>query len=88
MKIKQEYKVREMAGEHVVVMQGNYGVDMTKLIALNDTSLGLWSALQGRDFETEDVENLLLEAFGADAATARRDAGAWVVQLEKCGLVE
>ena len=33
MRIKEEYKVREMAGEHIVVMQGRYGVDMTKVIA-------------------------------------------------------
>lgn len=38
MRIKEEYKVREMAGEHIVVMQGRYGVDMTKVIALNETS--------------------------------------------------
>lgn len=37
MRIKEEYKVREMAGEHIVVMQGRYGVDMTKVIALNET---------------------------------------------------
>lgn len=46
MRIKEEYKVREMAGEHIVVMQGRYGVDMTKVIALNETSLWLWNRLQ------------------------------------------
>ena len=35
MKIREEYKVREMAGEHVVIMQGRLGVDMTKIISLN-----------------------------------------------------
>ena len=34
MRIKEEYKVREMAGEHIVVMQGRYGVDMTKVIGI------------------------------------------------------
>ena len=29
MRIKEEYKVREMAGEHIVVMQGRYGVDLS-----------------------------------------------------------
>ena len=38
MRIKEEYKVREMAGEHIVVMQGRYGVDMTKVIALTKTA--------------------------------------------------
>ena len=55
MRIKEEYKVREMAGEHIVVMQGRYGVDMTKVIALNETSLWLWNRLQGREFGTDDV---------------------------------
>ena len=60
MRIKEEYKVREMAGEHIVVMQGRYGVDMTKVIALNETSLWLWNRLQGREFGTDDVRDLLL----------------------------
>ena len=41
MKIREEYKVREMAGEHVVIMQGRLGVDMTKIISLNESALYL-----------------------------------------------
>ena len=44
MKIREEYKVREMAGEHVVIMQGRQGVDMTKIISLNESALYLWNA--------------------------------------------
>lgn len=44
MKIREEYKVREMAGEHVVIMQGRLGVDMTKIISLNESALYLWNA--------------------------------------------
>ena len=49
MKIDARYKVREMAGEHVVIMQGRYGADMTRVVALNETSLFLWNALEDRD---------------------------------------
>lgn len=87
MKIKEEYKVREMAGEHIVVMQGRYGVDMTRVIALNDTSLWLWSELQGREFELADVRDLLLSAYDVDAQSAERDAQAWVARLEECNLL-
>ena len=76
MRIKEEYKVREMAGEHIVVMQGRYGVDMTKVIALNETSLWLWNRLQGREFGTDDVRDLLLGEYDVDAETAERDAQA------------
>jgi hypothetical protein len=88
MRIKEEYKVREMAGEHIVVMQGRYGVDMTKVIALNETSLWLWNRLQGREFGTDDVRDLLLGEYDVDAETAERDAQAWVARLKTCNLVE
>lgn len=88
MKIKATYKVREMAGEHIVVMQGRYGADMTKVIALNETSLWLWNQLQGRDFDVDEVCNLLLSHYEVDPEVARRDAAAWIERLETCNLVE
>ncbi len=88
MKISEKYKVREMAGEHIIVMPGNYGVDMTRVVSLNATSLYLWQELQGRDFEVEEVTRLLVEHYEVEEAVAARDAAAWVEQLRSCGIVE
>ena len=87
MRFKQGYKVRSMAGENVVIMQGTVGSDMTRIISLNDSSLLLWNALQGKEFEVADVANLLVEAYEIDAETAERDAKAWVEKLAECGLI-
>lgn len=87
MKIRDEYKVREIAGEHIVIMQGRYGTDMTKVISLNDSSLLLWNELQGREFEVADAAQRLVEHYGIDAATAERDAAAWIAKLEECKLL-
>lgn len=87
MKIREEYKVREMAGEHVVIMQGRQGVDMTKIISLNESALYLWNALAGRDFSIDDAARLLTERYAIDAATASRDAAAWVGKLRECNLI-
>lgn len=87
MKINEAYKVREMAGEHVVIMQGRYGADMTRVISLNESSLYLWEALQGREFEVEDAAALLIERYGIDSETASRDAAAWVEKLKACKLI-
>lgn len=87
MKIREQYKVREIAGEHVVIMQGRYGADMTRVISLNDTSLFLWEELKGREFETQDVVALLLAHYEVDEATAARDAAAWIEKLKECKLV-
>lgn len=75
MKISEKFKVREMAGEHVIIMPGRCGADMTRILALNDSSLYLWEALGGKDFTTGDAAALLLERYDVDEATAQRDRG-------------
>lgn len=87
MKIREEYKVREMAGEHVVIMQGRLGVDMTKIISLNESALYLWNALAGKEFSVDDAARLLTERYEVDDATAARDAAAWVEKLRDCKLI-
>ena len=88
MKFKDGYKVRSMAGENVVIMQGTVGSDMTRIISLNDSSLLLWNELQDKEFEIADVANILVENYGIDLATAERDAEAWVEKLQECNLID
>ena len=88
MRFKEGYKVRSMAGENVVIMQGKAGCDMTRIISLNDTSLLLWNALQDKEFEVADVVAVLTENYSVDVATAERDAKAWVEKLQECNLIE
>lgn len=90
MRIKKEFKVREMAGEHVIIMHGKDGADMTKVIALNSSSLLLWEKLSGEEFDVEDVKNTILENYAGevDEDTARHDSEEWIKKLEECGLVE
>lgn len=88
MKIRQGYKVREIAGENVVIMQGKVGADMTCIITFNESALLLWNELQGRDFGVEDAVCVLTENYEVDAATAERDARAWIDRLTEYNLVE
>lgn len=87
MRFKEGYKVRSMAGENVVIMQGALKSDMTRIISLNETSLMLWNELQDRDFEVADIADILVDEYGIDYAIAARDAQAWVDKLKACGLV-
>lgn len=88
MKIKQQYKVREMAGEHVVIMQGKLGSDLTRIISLNESALYLWRAVEGKEFDVNHVADLLAEHYGIDDEIAQRDAARWIERLEECGLIE
>ena len=88
MRIKQGHKVREIAGENVVIMQGRNGADLTQIITLNESALILWQALSGSDFEVEDAQRVLTENFEVDDATALRDAQRWVERMRECKLIE
>ena len=89
MKIREEFKVREMAGEHVIVMPGRGGAaDMTRIVSLNPSSMYLWEKLRGREFTAADAALLLSERYEVDADTARKDAGRWIASLAECGIVE
>ncbi|MBO5881838.1 MAG: PqqD family protein [Alistipes sp.] len=88
MKIKQQYKVREMAGENVVIMQGKYGTDLTRIISLNESALYLWNSIYEKEFTVETIATLLAEHYGIDDEVAMRDATRWVEKLDECGLLE
>ena len=88
MKFKAEYKVREIAGENVIIKQGRFGADLTRVIALNSSSLLLWNELSGRDFELEDVVKVLTDNYEIDIQTATTDAQLWIEKLQESGLVE
>ena len=87
MKFKDGYKVRSMAGENVVIMQGKAGSDMTRIISLNESSLLLWNELQDREFEVADIANILVENYNIDQTTAEQDAKTWAEKLAECGLI-
>lgn len=88
MRINPEYKVREIAGENVVILQGEYGADMTRIITLNESALLLWNELLGREFTVEDAADVLIKSYDVEAATALRDAQLWIDKLSECKLLD
>ena len=88
MRIKSEYKVREIVGEHVVILQGRYGADMTRIITLNESALLMWNELYGRDFTAEDAAEVLQSHYDVDAVTALNDAQAWIDKMNECKLLD
>lgn len=77
-----------MAGEHVVIMQGSLGSDLTRIISLNSSALYLWQAIEGKEFEISTVAELLAEEYGIDDDIAHTDAQRWIDKLAACGLIE
>lgn len=88
MKIKENFKVRDIAGEHLIVSQGRLEVDMTQVISLNETALLLWVGLVGRDFTVEDAADILLSNYSIPKELAFEDAQRWIERLVGCGVID
>ena len=84
MKIKKGLKIRNIAGEKVLIMQGRVGADMTKLVSFNHTAEWLWNCFIDKEFTEDDVINLLIEKYKIDSDTATSDARIWIEQLLSC----
>ncbi len=88
MKINPIYKLREVAGESVIVRQGRDGADLTRIISLNPTARLLFEHFSGKEFTAEDAANLLADTYHIDHRRALDDATRWTDELQRCGLLE
>ena len=88
MRINSNYKIREIAGETIVVNQGTTNVNMTRIISLNASARLLYQTLVEQEFTIIDVAKILVNTYGIDEELALKDAKVWVESLQKCGVIE
>lgn len=87
MHIKNVYKIRQIAGENILVEQGKSHADMTKVISLNSTAMLLWNELQGKEFTLQQAAQILVTHFGISSERAEADAQKWIDNLSQCGII-
>lgn len=88
MRINPNYKIREIAGETIVVNQGTAHVNMTRIISLNESACLLYRTLAEKDFTAEDAAKVLVDTYGISEERALKDAEKWVESLKQCGVID
>lgn len=87
MKINSRYKIRHVADEDILLVQGRNPGDMTTVIAFNESSLFLWNSLKEKEFDISDVVALLMQRYDVDRETACKDAETWIDKLKENNIV-
>ena len=87
MRINTKFKLRDIAGETIIVNQGTPEADLTRIISLNTSARLLWNELSDKDFLIEDASEILMEHYSVSEETAKKDATVWVDALKKCGII-
>ena len=78
----------DVCGEAVVVAHGKENIDFSKVISLNESAAYLWEKVKGREFNAEELAQLLTEEYEVDLDTARRDVEKMLADWVDAGLAE
>ena len=87
MKIKEGFRLREVAGGYLVVAVGKAVKEFGGVVNLNETGAFLWKLLEKSSTESEMVDALLSE-YEVDRDTAEKDVKAFTDKLMEAKLVE
>lgn len=88
MRINSDYKLREMAGEFIIISQGKPGERKTHVISLNTSARLLYERLWNKEFTLQDAAGVLVEVYGVGKEQALQDAAAWIEKMMQCGVVD
>lgn len=87
MKLNSNFKLRNIAGETIIINQGTPDADLTRIISLNASARLLWERLMGKEFTLQEAASLLMETYQIPAGQAEKDAAVWADALKKCGIL-
>lgn len=88
MKIRKGFNIQTVGGENIILLQGKFGVDTTKIISFNETSLFLWNLYKDKEFTTDQIAITLMEEYGIDQELATRDAEMWIQTLIQYSIID
>ena len=87
MRINTKFKLRDIAGETIIVNQDKPEDDITRIISIKSSTRLLWKEISDYDFLIEDAAEILMEHYSVSEETAKKDATVWVDALKKCGII-
>lgn len=88
MRIKENFSLRDVCGEKVIIAEGVENIDFSKIISLNDTAAFLWTKALGHDFTHEELAGELQKEYDVEPQTALEDVKNIVNQWKKEGMVD
>ena len=87
MKIQQDFVLREIAGDYIIIPTGKTILEFNGLITVNEVGIFLWNMLQN-EVTFEDLVQGILSEYDVDEVTARADSREFVLDLVKGGILE
>ncbi|WP_293899169.1 PqqD family protein [Sphingobacterium sp. UBA5670] len=88
MKLRSDLVLRTIGSDHLIVDPSQDMVDLSTVYTLNSSAAWLWEQLKGKDFNIDDIVELLCENYDVNADQAKSDAEILLQDFQKQGLLE
>lgn len=79
--------MRPLGQEYILVAEGLEVGNANQMISMNATAAFLWEAVEGKDFDAETLAQLLVDEYGIDIETAKKDVMPLLQTWEKAGII-
>ena len=86
MDIKQQFVMREVAGEYLLIPVGKTSLDLNGMITLNELGAEIWNMLPEVKDEAEIVKRILDE-YDVDEPTATADIAEFLAHIRQLGII-
>lgn len=87
MRTKEGLTLRKVGNQFLIADSNGRGVNHTKVYSMNKTAAYLWEKVLDKDFEVQQLVELLCEKYDIDEVTASQDATLLVEEWKKIGLI-
>ncbi len=87
MKVQNDFVLREIAGDYVIIPTGKTVLSFNGLITVNEVGADLWKMLQS-EVTFDDLVQGILDIYDVDETTAREDIQEFLDTLIKGGILE
>ena len=87
MKVDNEFVLREIAGDYIIIPTGKTVLGFNGLITVNEVGANLWNMLQ-KDVTIDDLVQGILKEYEVEEEVAREDIQEFLATLEKNGILK
>lgn len=88
MRISDEFILRNIAGDFIIVPTGKEAMNFQGLITVNEVGSFLWAALQKKDLSEKELVETLLEEYEVDPETAEKDVKEFLDIVRSKGMLQ
>ena len=88
MRIIEGLKLRPLGKQYLVMVEGQKQVDFNRMISMNVTAAFLFQEVQGIDFDSDTLAQLLVNECDITKEQAAHDAALTIEEWQKAGIIQ